>query len=84
MMWTLNWYHGRVIQGHGYLNWPEPCVICGKKKNAGYDGPHFGIIIKGGDLGNKTAEWRWVCSIEHGQEFIDNVLPKRDNHKEIV
>lgn len=76
-MWTLNYYNGRVIQGCDYLNNPMPCEICGKTKNAGYNGPHFGMIIQAKDLGNKNAEWRWVCSIEHGQEFIDNVLPKR-------
>jgi hypothetical protein len=79
-----NFYKGRCIQSWKYLNVTFPCAICGEKKNTGYNGPYFGIIIQKGDLGNKSAEWRHVCSMEHGQNFIDNVLPKRNNHKEIV
>lgn len=71
-----NFYKGRCIQSWKYLNVTFPCVICGKKQNTGYNGPYFGIIIQGGDLGNKSAEWRHVCSMEHGREFIDSLPSK--------
>jgi len=72
----FNFYRGRCIRYWDYLNITFPCAICGEKKNTGYNGPYFGIIIKKGELDNKsnTAEWRHICCMEHGNQLIDKML----------
>ncbi len=72
----FNFYRGRCIRYWDYLNITYPCAICGQTKNTGYNGPYFGIIIKKGELDNKsnTAEWRHICCMEHGKQLIDKML----------